>query len=535
LEKGKSKATATFSNANELPFLVKANLDRTLILLVCNDHSVLVASLDDGKVVRSIPAQSESLSDAVISPDNKALATLRRDGRVHVYDIATGNLRGEFKLMGDFLNGNATFSKDGRFFIIRGETWQIYDLRTFQLLFMGPLKNLAGTSTNKSISWGDLGDTGKEVVVLNAQGVPVAPPLSHETPITTAQLSPSGRLVATASKDQGVRVWNANSGELMSPPIEDGSSVSALAFSQDENRLAYGTESGGVAIWNLNPTSETISNLEILSQILSGRRYGGNGGLTVLSQNQIDEAWQSYEKGHVRQFKTSLNQASTAIESASQALPRVVLERAQKPPYPMRDVLTNPKLIDLTRYYNTSLRSLDDDDAGSGYAPDLVGLNEGIQALNGVKYDIRGIVQFYGKDLARAFPEATRTNAARDIPVNQYFSHLHVLHGTSFSENEGTQIASIIFHFKNGRQYEIPIRYGNDIRDYWYEKTHDEPTSNSIIAWRGSNPTANTRGKLIRIYESDWNNPFPSEEVQSIDYVSSMSSAAPFLIALTVD
>jgi hypothetical protein len=39
----------------------------------------------------------------------------------------------------------------------------------------------------------------------------------------------------------------------------------------------------------------------------------------------------------------------------------------------------------------------------------------------------------------------------------------------------------------------------------------------------------------IRLFKTSWVNPFPDEEITSIDYVSAMSDAAPFLIAITAE
>jgi hypothetical protein len=39
----------------------------------------------------------------------------------------------------------------------------------------------------------------------------------------------------------------------------------------------------------------------------------------------------------------------------------------------------------------------------------------------------------------------------------------------------------------------------------------------------------------LRLFKTSWVNPHPAEEIVSIDFSSNMKSAAPFLVALTVE
>ena len=43
------------------------------------------------------------------------------------------------------------------------------------------------------------------------------------------------------------------------------------------------------------------------------------------------------------------------------------------------------------------------------------------------------------------------------------------------------------------------------------------------------------KGSTLRLYLSSYENPRPDVEVVSIDYVSAMTQAAPFLVAMTIE
>ena len=55
-----------------------------------------------------------------------------------------------------------------------------------------------------------------------------------------------------------------------------------------------------------------------------------------------------------------------------------------------------------------------------------------------------------------------------------------------------------------------------------------DPTT---IAWTGKNE----KGDNLQLFKSTWENPYPETVLDSVDYISAMSTAAPFLIAIAVE
>jgi hypothetical protein len=117
------------------------------------------------------------------------------------------------------------------------------------------------------------------------------------------------------------------------------------------------------------------------------------------------------------------------------------------------------------------------------------------------------------------------------------------LHATCWGGNlpDGTVVGAYVWHFSDGTTHEQPIVYGRDLRDWWfggqywfYQGDPKSQAEHGQVAWTGSNPVAQRSGVTVRLYLTTYENPHPDLEVTSIDLVSEMTTAAPFLIAMTV-
>jgi WD40 repeat protein len=78
----------------------------------------------------------------------------------------------------------------------------------------------------------------------------------HEGPVWAIAFSPDGRLLASASTDETVRIAEIATGDILASLGNHGGAVYGVAFAPDGLQLASGARDGGVRLWNTTSWEE---------------------------------------------------------------------------------------------------------------------------------------------------------------------------------------------------------------------------------------------------------------------------------------
>ena len=153
---------------------------------------------------------------------------------------------------------------------------------------------------------------------------------------------------------------------------------------------------------------------------------------------------------------------------------------------------------------------------------ELAELPKGWQKFGGVNFEIAGVIQLASSNTVKSFPRRVDS-----IPVDRKMKtsrRLHVLLGCMGTVPSETEIAKLVLHReKTDKTEAILIRYGRDV--------HCAPTpangaDMARVAWE-------TNG--WRVCQMMITNPIPARRLKAIDFKSSLTTSAPFLLALTVE
>jgi hypothetical protein len=334
--------------------------------------------------------------------------------------------------------------------------------------------------------------------------------LNEENIAGVMAFSPDARLMAAAHTRSLIKLYEPATGaEIASLESPNWQELSVLKFSHDGSRLVAARATYAVEMWDLRRLREELGRLRL---DWSHAPYPDSSAGSVSDALTLD--------------------VKTEGASYLSNVPRAAWD-LDVPPRPAE---AGANQIDLGRYYNAPLTPSWQNAGPGQYAQgnDLVELPPGLKTLDGVRFDVRGVIQLASVSTVQngdRFPKEVS-----GLPMGQRCRRLHFLHNAIFGwVNDGIEVARYVIHYEDWTSAEIPVVLGRDLKDFWLPRDGTNPASKAEIAWRGANEMSRRQNFPVGLFKFSWENPRPAEEIQSIDFVSAMNVPAPFLVAITAE
>jgi len=84
----------------------------------------------------------------------------------------------------------------------------------------------------------------------------------HDDGVSSVAFSPDGRHIVSGSNDKTIRVWDAETGEVIAGPFEGHDhAVTSVAFSPDGRHIVSGSWDKTIRVWQLNPNAPSVSHI----------------------------------------------------------------------------------------------------------------------------------------------------------------------------------------------------------------------------------------------------------------------------------
>jgi WD40 repeat protein/serine/threonine protein kinase len=237
-----------------------------------NDETVRIWDWAAEEVVHTLTEHKQKVHSVTWSPDGKQLASAGKGSTVRIWDSATG--KESFSLSskertepicsvawspdGQWLAaGYSDFSGSNQYAtvilwnVLSRQHRQLHD-RSYDPLYSvawNPDSQLVASATRfQGMTVWDA-STGKMEFDLDG----------HKGPVKSAFWSPDGKRLASASADQTVKIWDPATKEVLITLCGHTGAVNSVAWSPDGRMLVTGSEDGSLKIWDATRTEEALA------------------------------------------------------------------------------------------------------------------------------------------------------------------------------------------------------------------------------------------------------------------------------------
>jgi WD40 repeat protein/beta-lactamase regulating signal transducer with metallopeptidase domain len=253
------------------------------------DGRTLVSGSDDGKVnvwdvatgrlVRSLEPLREAWKAVAFSPDGATLAAAGQEHGLVLWDTATWTIRHRVPEQDHFGAQALAFAPDGRHLAVSlGFAARLIDVATGKELWCSPKQSVGMNAIAVSPDGATIATTGHMIKLWDAAtGRDKTPSVTgHRAGVESVAFSPDGTTLATGSSDGTVKLWDLVTRRERVTLGDFTSHVQSVAFSPDGKSLASIGFTPEVDLWEL-PSGKRLRTWKAAADLGRRVRFSPDG------------------------------------------------------------------------------------------------------------------------------------------------------------------------------------------------------------------------------------------------------------------
>ncbi|KID85268.1 Pfs, NACHT and WD domain protein [Metarhizium guizhouense ARSEF 977] len=254
------------------------------LLAIASSSDITILLVEDGRSEWSRPLENdtEKINGICFSPDSKSMASCSTDGTIKVWDITSDAPAHTLRCVPVSPYASLDFSAHGLRFAAAEKSYPASSIEVWNWNIQGtgydtlqqimscqskPVLSLSYSPTEQFLMssstdgvariW-DLENASLPILDVPERAGDVIQHVKHESRVCSVTISASGKLIASASSDGQIHIWNGCTGRHKKPLDvgEEHHSITWLAFSADESMLVATSTQGGILVWHLEASTQ---------------------------------------------------------------------------------------------------------------------------------------------------------------------------------------------------------------------------------------------------------------------------------------
>ncbi len=251
---------------NTMVTAISYSLDGAFIAIGYKNGALNYFPADQGASIM-IVENHPAVEDLLISPDNRFIYASNGSNNIDIWDIQTAK-KDKTPLSNPTSINSLIMSPDQQFLLAGGGGNSVYLWDLFNLKQVSSFPNLGGTVADFDISSDSktvaIGLKTGEIKVFAVPApadyskthVPLLSIKGHSEQIRSVAFSPNQLIVASGNHEEGLKLWDAQSGENTFALNQSMPGIDELYFSGDGVWLATAHADGILRLWDINEAKE---------------------------------------------------------------------------------------------------------------------------------------------------------------------------------------------------------------------------------------------------------------------------------------